>query len=143
MSVVRFVLVMHALHEANGTLMGSAAACLILSVLSGLCLWWPQKRIKISGRGSRTRFYFDIHNSVGSLTSFFLLLFALSGVYMAFDSWTVPATYRVTGTSLPQDDPPSTPLERARPVTPDYALEVAKKSLVASDSAVGGSTLGP
>jgi uncharacterized iron-regulated membrane protein len=129
MSVVRFALVMHALHEANGTLMGCAAACLILSVLSGLYLWWPLKRIKISGRGSRTRFYFDIHNSVGFFTSLFLLVFALTGAYMAFDSWTVPATYRITGTSLPQDDPPSTPLEPARPVTPDYALEVAKKAL--------------
>ena len=39
MSVLRFVLVMHALHEANGTLMGCAAACLVLSVLSGLYLW--------------------------------------------------------------------------------------------------------
>lgn len=129
MSVVRFVLVMHAVHEANGTLMGCAAACLILSVLSGLYLWWPLKRINISGRGSRTRFYFDIHNSVGFFTSLFLLVFALTGAYMAFDSWTVPATYRITGTSLPQDDPPSTPLENARPVTPDYALEVAKKTL--------------
>jgi uncharacterized iron-regulated membrane protein len=129
MSVVRFVLVMHALHEANGTLMGCAAVCLILSVLSGLYLWWPLKRIKISGRGSRTRFYFDIHNSIGFFTSLFLLVFALTGAYMAFDSWTVPATYRITGTSLPQDDPPSTPLEHARPVTPDYALEVAKKVL--------------
>ncbi len=129
MSVVRFVLVMHALHEANGALMGCAAVCLILSVLSGLYLWWPLKRIKISGRGSRTRFYFDIHNSVGFLTSLFLLVFALTGAYMAFDSWTVPATYRITGTSLPQDDPPSTPLEHSRPVTPDYALEVAKKAL--------------
>jgi uncharacterized iron-regulated membrane protein len=129
MSVVRFVLVMHALHEANGTLMGCAAVCLILSVLSGFCLWWPRKRIKISGRGSRTRFYFDIHNSVGFSTSLFLLVFALSGAYMAFDSWTVPATYRLAGTSLPEDDPPSTPLERATPVTPDYALQVAKKAL--------------
>jgi len=129
MSVMRFVLLMHALHEANGTLMGCAATCLILSVLSGLYLWWPLKRIKLSGRGSRTRFYFDIHNSVGFFTSLFLLVFALTGAYMAFDSWTVPATYRITGKSPPQDDFPSAPLEHARPVSPDYALEVAKKTL--------------
>jgi len=48
---------------------------------------------------------------------------------MAFDSWTVPATYRITGASVPQDDPASTPLERATPITPDDALQVAKEAL--------------
>lgn len=129
MRVVRFVLVVHALHEANGTLMGCTAVCLILSVVSGLYLWWPLKRIKISGRGSRTRFYFDIHNSVGFFTSLFSLIFALTGAYMAFDSWTVPATYRITGTSVPQEDPASIPLEGAKPITPDDALQVAKGAL--------------
>ena len=128
MSVARFVPVMHALHEANGTLMGCAASCLALLVFSGFCLWWPRKRIKISGHRSRL-FYFDIHNSVGFFTSPFLLVFALSGAYMAFESWTVPATYRVTGRSLPGDDPLSTTLEHATPVSPDYALQVAKTSL--------------
>ena len=129
LGVVRFTLVMHGLHEANGTLMGCAAVCLVLSVLSGFFLWLPLKRIKIKRRGSRTRFYFDIHNSVGFFTSLFLLVFALSGAYMAFESLTVPATYKLTGTSQPEDDPPSTPLERVTPVTADYALQVAKKFL--------------
>jgi uncharacterized iron-regulated membrane protein len=129
MTVVRFVVVMHALHEANGTLMGCAAACLTLSVLSGLYLWWPQKRIKIAGRRSRTRLYFDLHNSLGFFTSLFLLVFALTGAYMAFDSWTVPATYRITGTSPPQEVPPSTVLEGAKPITPDDALQAAKEAL--------------
>jgi uncharacterized iron-regulated membrane protein len=120
---------MHALHEANGILMGCAAVGLILSVLSGLYLWWPLKRIKISGRGSRNLFYFDLHNSLGFFSSLFLLVFALTGAYMAFDSWTIPATYKITGTSPQQDDPTSTPQEGGRPVSLDYALEVAKKAL--------------
>jgi uncharacterized iron-regulated membrane protein len=128
MSAVRFVPVMHALHEAGGAL-GCAAACLILSVLSGVYVWWPLKRIKIRRPVSRTRFYLDIHNSLGFFTSLFLLVFALTGAYMGLDSCTVPATYKITGAMLPQGFPPSTPLERGRPVTPDYALQVARKAL--------------
>jgi uncharacterized iron-regulated membrane protein len=130
LSVARFVLIMHALHEANGILTGCSAIVLVLSVLSGLYLWWPVKRIKIRGRGSKRRFYFELHNSVGFFSSLFLLGFALTGAYMAFDSWTVPATYRVTGTRTLQDDPLSTPQQDGRPISPDEALEVAKKSLV-------------
>jgi uncharacterized iron-regulated membrane protein len=130
LSVARFALVMHALHESNGILMGCASSGLILSVSSGLYLWWPLKRIKISGRGPRRRFYFDLHSSVGFFTSLFMLVFGITGAYMAFDTWTVPATYKLTGTSQLQDDPPSTPQEGGRPVSPDYALEVAKKALL-------------
>ena len=48
---------------------------------------------------------------------------------MAFDSWTVPTTYKLTGTSSPRDDSPSTLQEGGRPIAPDYALEAARKSL--------------
>jgi uncharacterized iron-regulated membrane protein len=129
LSVARFVLIMHALHEANGILMGCSAIVLILSVTSGLYLWWPQKRIKISVSWPSRLSYFDLHNSVGFMSSLFFLVFALTGVYMAFDTWTVPATYKITGSRPLRGDPPSTPQESARPVSPDYALEAAKKSL--------------
>ena len=84
-SVVRFTSVAHRLHGANGALMGCASLILVISAFSGLYLWWPLKRIKIEWRGSRRRLYFDLHNSVGFFSSFFLLVFATTGAYMGLD----------------------------------------------------------
>jgi uncharacterized iron-regulated membrane protein len=128
LSIARFVLIMHALHQASGLVMGCTAIVLVFSVSSGLYLWWPLKRIKIS-RGPRQLLYFNLHNSVGLFSSLFLLGFALTGAYMAFEAWTVPATYELTRTSPPRGDPPSTPQEGGMPISPDFALESAKQSL--------------
>jgi uncharacterized iron-regulated membrane protein len=129
MSVARFVLIMHALHQANGILMGVSSLVLAVSVLSGLYLWWPLKRIKLSGYRTRRRFYFDLHNSIGVSSSLFLLVFALTGTFMAFEQWTVPVTYRLTGARPPQDDPTSFPQEEVGTVSADFALEVARGAL--------------
>jgi uncharacterized iron-regulated membrane protein len=56
MSVARFVLIMHGLHQANGILMGGASIVLGVSVLSGLWLWWPLKRVRISGGRTKRLF---------------------------------------------------------------------------------------
>jgi uncharacterized iron-regulated membrane protein len=128
LSVARFVLIMHALHEASSVLMGCSAIVLVFSVSSGMYLWWPLKRIKIS-RGPRRLLYFDLHNSVGVFSSLFLLGFAFTGANMAFEAWTVPATYKITGVSPPRGDPPSTPPEGAMPISPDVALDSAKQYL--------------
>jgi uncharacterized iron-regulated membrane protein len=129
MSVARFVLIMHALHQASGILMGLSSIFLGASVLSGLYLWWPLKRIKISRNRTRRLVYFDLHNSVGVLSSLFLLVFASTGAFMAFEQWTVPATYRLTGARPPQDDPTSLPQEGVRSVSADFALDVARAVL--------------
>jgi uncharacterized iron-regulated membrane protein len=128
LSVVRFVLIMHTLHEASGILMGCSAIVLALSVASGLYLWWPLKRIGVIGRGPKRIVYFELHNSVGFFSSLFLLSFALTGTYMAFDAWTVPATYKLTGTRPLQGNPVSKP-QGGKPVSPEHALEVARESL--------------
>jgi len=125
LSAVRFVLVAHGVHEASGAVMGSAAIILISSVVSGLYLWWPLKRIKVGFRGSGRRLCFDIHNSVGFFSSLFLLVFAVTGAYMAFQRLTLPATYKLTGSKPLPEDFPSTPLADANPILPDAAVRIA------------------
>lgn len=129
LSVLRFVLVAHALHEVSGPVMGCAALILIPSVVSGLYLWWPLKRIKIALQGAERRLCFDLHNSVGFLSSLFLLVFSVTGAYMAFDSFTVPATYKLTGSKPSPEDPSSTVVADAVPISPDSAVRIAMESL--------------
>jgi uncharacterized iron-regulated membrane protein len=132
LSVVRFVVVAHGIHEASGAVMGCAAIVLISSVISGLYLWWPLKRIKVGFRGSGRRLCFDLHNSVGFFSSVFLLVFAVTGAYMAFQGLTLPATYKLTGSKSLPEDFPSTPLAGANPISPDAAVRIATDFLPAA-----------
>lgn len=132
LSVVRFVLVAHAIHESSDMMMGCAAILLMSSVVSGIYLWWPLKRIKIALHGSRRLLYFGLHNSVGFFSSLFLLIFALTGAYMAFGNWTVPVTYKLTGSKPLPDDPPSIAVAGAASISPDRALNVARDFLPAA-----------
>ena len=83
LSVVRFTVVVRQLHVVAG-LGGCSALFLMFLVITGLYLWWPLKRIGITPKATGKRLYFDLHNSVGFLSSLFLLLFAATGTYMAF-----------------------------------------------------------
>lgn len=129
LSVARFVVLAHALHNASGAVMGWAAIALISSVVSGFYLWWPLKRMKVDLRGSGRRVCFDLHNSVGFFSSFFLLVFALTGTYMAFETFTVPATYRLTGSEPLPEAPASTPVAGAASISGDRALRIARDFL--------------
>jgi uncharacterized iron-regulated membrane protein len=83
LSVVRFTMVIRKLHVVAG-LGGCSTLFLMFLVMTGLYLWWPLKRIGITSKATGRRLYFDLHNSVGLLSSLFLLLFAATGTYMAF-----------------------------------------------------------
>jgi uncharacterized iron-regulated membrane protein len=48
---------------------------------------------------------------------------------MAFEAWTVPATYKITGATPPPGDPPSAPQDGRTPISPDLALDSAKQYL--------------
>lgn len=66
---------------------GMVATGLLISVLSGLFLWWPQignwrRAFGIKRRASIERRNFDIHKSVGVYTSLILLVLLFSGVSM-------------------------------------------------------------
>src|SRR5580704_3905669 len=127
--VVRFGMVAHGLHQASGAVMGWTAVILRSSVISGLCLWWPLKRIKIGFEGPARRLCFDLHNSAGFFSSHFLLVFGATGAYLAFESVSVPATYKLTGSKQLPGDPPSTRVPGATPISADSALRIARDFL--------------
>lgn len=132
LSALRFVVVVHQLHEAGGILMGCMAIILIPLVLSGLYLWWPTKQIKIGIRDGGQRLCFDLHNSVGIFSSLFLLAFAVTGGYMAFEAWTVPLTYKLSGAKPLPGAPQTTPRTGAGAISPDRAVAIARDSLPAA-----------
>jgi len=62
-----------------------SGAAMLFSLLSGLYLWWPIKRVRIRGDWRSRRFLFDLHNSVGIYSFLVLTLLAATGTVIGFE----------------------------------------------------------
>ncbi|SPE34622.1 Propeptide, PepSY amd peptidase M4 [Candidatus Sulfopaludibacter sp. SbA6] len=107
-----------------------AGVVILFLLFSGLYLWWPYKRLRISRAASGFRFWFELHNSFGILSFVFLLVLSFTGVMIGFEQTTVPMFYRITG-SQPSERPaqPSPPPPGATPISPDQAIEIARQAI--------------
>ena len=116
--------------DAGAVVVGLAGIVLIVSVISGLYLWWPLLR-----NGWRAafvirrdaRFTYDLHKTVGVVSSLLLVVIAFTGVYMTFPEWIKPAV-RV----FSEDTPPLGELKAHRatdgaPLLPEEALAIAQQ----------------
>jgi len=68
---------------------GIGALCLVLLCLTGAVIWWPgiknwRRSLRVS-RGSRIpRLSWDLHSALGFWTFLFVLMWAVSGLYLVF-----------------------------------------------------------
>jgi len=130
-----FTQTVHQLHirllmgNTGSTILGVGGIVLVFLTLSGLYLWWPLKRVTVAGRKSWRRFNFDLHHAVGFYSSVFLLILSFTGVMIAFSEYTAPAMYKVTHSEPADLENESTPVEGARPISPDQAVSAAAAAL--------------
>jgi uncharacterized iron-regulated membrane protein len=110
-------------------IMSWAGVAMLLLSLSGLYLWWPVKRIKLTPGATGRRWWFDLHSATGVLSLVFLAVLAFTGVIIGFENKTRPLLYRLTG-SEPAKQPaiPQAPAG-AIPVTADQAIAIAHQAL--------------
>ena len=107
---------------------------MIILLLSGLYLWWPQKRIWVTRWNladvATRAFWYDLHNAVGILSTVFLLVLAITGVAIGFEKQTMTLFKRITHTepAFPPDAH-STPSPGASPISPDRAVEIARAAV--------------
>lgn len=104
----------------NQIVVGVSAALLIISVLTGLIVWWPLtgkwfKALTIKRNASRERFNYDLHKTSGFYTTLVMLPVLFSGIYMVLPHNVVPVlevfspvTYRYWFRSTPKPQPPIT-----------------------------------
>ena len=125
LSVLRFTTIMKVLHGVSAF----SAVVLLFLVPSGLYLWWPLKRIGINASSNFRRLSFDLHNSLGFLSSLFLFGFAATGAYMALERWTVPMTVAMTRGKPMERTVVSQPKTGVQPISADLACSIAKNAL--------------
>lgn len=90
--------------HAGETIVGIVGLVLMISLGTGICLWWPlwknSWRSALALRGGR-RFNYDLHKIVGIASSLILLVIAFTGVYMIFPGWIKPVVHVVSSETIP------------------------------------------
>jgi len=71
--------------DVGRTIMQWSGPAIIVSLASGLYLWWPGKRFRIRSGWRSKGFWFDLHNSIGVFFFLPLLVVATTGTVIAFE----------------------------------------------------------
>ncbi|MPY69960.1 MAG: PepSY domain-containing protein [Alphaproteobacteria bacterium] len=134
-SLATFVYRLHAtlfLGEAGKTAVGVIGLLVLMSIITGIVLWWPKTAqfsqaftIQFGMRGYRR--YIELHKALGLYTGLVLLVIAFSGVSIVFPRQVkalVEAILPVAETPTP---PESSVLSGALPIGPDRAVSVARR----------------
>ncbi|HET7873825.1 MAG TPA: PepSY-associated TM helix domain-containing protein, partial [Terriglobales bacterium] len=110
-------------------IMSWAGVAMLLLSLSGLYLWWPAKRTRLTPGATGRRWWFDLHNAAGIFSLIFLAVLSFTGIMIGFEKKTTPLLYRMTGTQ-PAKQPaiPQAPAG-AIPISPDQAIAIAHEAL--------------
>lgn len=113
------------------TIVGILAVLLLISVLTGLILWWPltgewRQAFTLKRHTSPERFNFDLHKTTGIYTALVLLAVLFSGVYFNLQDqfvWLVNRFSPVTDIYKMR----SKSHEVSTPITPDAAIAAATR----------------
>lgn len=88
--LISFIMQLHwclLLGKTGGIIVGILAVLSIISVLTGLIVWWPltgkfKQALTFKRQASAVRFNFDLHKTVGFYLTIVLLPVLFSGIYM-------------------------------------------------------------
>ncbi len=89
-------------------LVGTSTLVLVLILLTGIVVWWPQNRKMLKNRlcisvsKGWTRFWYDLHVSAGIYAAIFLLALALTGLTWSF-GWYRTGFYGLFGVEASAD----------------------------------------
>ncbi len=105
---------------------------MLISLASGLYLWWPRKRIRIRGPWWSRLFWSDQHNSFGIFSLLPLLLLTATGVVIGFEDEVSSLLDKIHGTNPVHSSRPSArfePSQGSPELTPDQAIAIARAQL--------------
>lgn len=106
-----------------------AGVAMVFLSASGLYLWWPIKRIRLTPGATGRRWWFDLHSAAGIFSLVFLFMLAFTGVVIGFEKKTVPLLYRLTRSHPAQQPAVPAPPPDAVPISPDQVLAIAHQAL--------------
>ena len=127
------------LGETGSYLAGVSGLLLMVSLGSGIYLWWPRtgkfrQALTLRRHASPERLNYDIHKLFGIYGLLVLFTVAFSGTCLVFSEYVRPAVALLSpvyGGFNPQPEPPgelkSTPTTNIKPITIESAIIIAKQ----------------
>jgi uncharacterized iron-regulated membrane protein len=132
----RLIGVAHELHvrllagQAGQWMVDLATVMALVSIVSGLVLWWRNKRMTIASTSAGRRWWRDLHDVTGVYASLVIFALSFTGVLLA---WEEPL-YWVVGAQPSREQP----LPRSRTVSPREAAVGADQWIAAATRALPG-----
>jgi len=129
---------MRALHvrlaggDLGRNLLRWSAVAMLISLASGVYLWWPRKRVRIRGPWWSRLFWSDLHNSFGVFLLLPLLALTATGTVIGFEDETSSLLDKMYGTNPVHSSQTRTRSEPGRgggEITPDQAVAIASAQL--------------
>lgn len=104
------------------------SVAILISLFSGLYLWWPVKRMRIGGTRWSARFWYDLHSSVGFYMLLPTLVLAGTGTVIGFEDQAAVVIDKLTGSRATDKHPvliaPKAETD-ASEISPDEAVQIA------------------
>ena len=103
----------------------------LLLLISGVGLWWPNRRIRFGGLDGTRRSWSDLHQAIGAVFFTFLFIAAGTGALTSFEG---PIRHAIRTLRGPDSVPPlqvmsAPPSQGPTTIEPDEALRLAKATL--------------
>jgi uncharacterized iron-regulated membrane protein len=128
----RFTSKLHRFHthllagKVGSAIVGWSSVILLFLSITGLILWWRSKIFRIDFQTSGPKFQYDLHSTIGVVSSVFLLAFAWTGVVVHWGDAARAWAGNVSGVvARPADPRPDSPPSGAVPVEPARLLALA------------------
>jgi uncharacterized iron-regulated membrane protein len=115
--------------ETGRTIVSWAGVLMVMLTISGLCLWWPAKRVSVAWAAGGRRTWLDVHNASGAFSFVFLFVLSVTGVVIGFERLTTPLFYRVTGSQPAASTLAVTERPGLHLMTPDAAVAAARAAM--------------
>ncbi|HWC16317.1 MAG TPA: PepSY-associated TM helix domain-containing protein [Terriglobales bacterium] len=112
--------------KVSDVIVGWTAIFLFLLAISGIVLWWRAKVFRIR-RGTALRFTFELHNTVGILSSVFLFFFAWTAICIHWERKVNELAQRISPEAKYLGA--AVPAPAGRPVNADEILNLGRSSL--------------
>jgi len=101
----------------------------LVSLATGLYLWWPAKRVRVRRNGSGRSLWVDLHNTIGIIALAPLALIVGTGVLLGFENELAPAVERIIASrpSAVTRFRQASAQMSAPAITPDQAVAIARR----------------
>jgi uncharacterized iron-regulated membrane protein len=105
-----------------------SAIAMLMSLASGLYLWWPTKQVRLRGKWGSRKLWFNLHNAIGILSLLPLVMLATTGAVLGFNDQLAPMIYRMTDShpTQPLRSPIREAASGATSIAPDEAVAIAR-----------------